>query len=259
MMSAMSERLDFIIKAIKEAYAKYGEPESKTLSDKSRFDVVTSVDLNIESYLIAEILKKYLDDKILSEETNNDTAIDGRTWTIDPIDGTYNMANGIRVWGIQCAMYESGTPVLSAIFLPHFGELYYAEAGKGAYLNGEPVRVLPRDLEHCTVSFGDFPHTRERDFELEHKIIKKLSSQIAKTRMFGAACMDFTCVASGKTAGTVIFTRNKWDITPGILLCREAGALIMDIEGEYSENSAEVIVTSSRELYERIRDAALAD
>ena len=74
--------------------------------------------------------------------------------------------------------------------------------------------------------------------------------------MFGAACMDFTCVASGKTSGTVIFTKNKWDITPGILLCREAGALIMDIDGEYSENSAEVIAVSSEELYRCIKDCA---
>lgn len=259
MMSVMCERLIFIIEAIRSAYEKYGEPNEKTLLDKSRFDLVTSVDLNIEKYLIGRILERYPDDKILSEETNSDTAIEGKTWTIDPIDGTYNMANGISVWGIQCAMYDGGKPVLSAILLPNSGELYYAEAGKGAYLNGKPIRVNPRDLEHCTVSFGDFPHTRQRDFELEHKIMRGLSSRIAKTRMFGAACMDFTCVASGKTSGTVIFTRNKWDITPGILLCREAGALIMDIDGEYSEGSAEVIAVSSKELYTCIRDSALAD
>ncbi|MBQ7383271.1 MAG: inositol monophosphatase [Clostridia bacterium] len=254
-MKVMCERLNFITEAIKAAYAKHGQLDENSLSDKSRFDLVTSTDYNIEEYLIGQIRLRYPDDKILSEETNNATVIDGKTWTIDPIDGTYNMANGIRIYGIQCAMYDGGKPVLCAIFLPHFDELYYAEAGKGAYLNGKPIGVKPRDLSHCTVSFGDFPHTRARDFELEHKIMKSLSSKIAKIRMFGAACMDFTCVASGKTSGTVVFTKNKWDITPGILLCREAGALIMDTVGEYSEDSAEVIAVSSRELYDCIRDS----
>ena len=70
--------------------------------------------------------------------------------------------------------------------------------------------------------------------------------------MFGAACMDFAFVAAGKTSGTVIFTKNKWDIAPGILLCQESGALIKGIEGDYTDESNVVIATASEELFEII-------
>jgi len=71
--------------------------------------------------------------------------------------------------------------------------------------------------------------------------------------MFGAASIDFAFVASGKTDGAVIFTRNKWDIAPGILLCREAGAMIMDLNGEYSNNSNVVIAVATNDLYQVIK------
>ena len=198
--------------------------------------------------------KKYPNDKILSEETNSDTVVEQCAWTIDPIDGTYNMANGIKMYGIQCAMYEDGKLNLAAIYLPHFDELYYAKSGEGAYLNDEKLNVKKSPLDHCIVSMGDFPHSRPDDAAQELQLISTLSEKIAKIRMFGAACMDFAFVAAGKTSGTVIFTKNKWDIAPGILLCQEAGALIKGDNGDYTEKSNVVIVASSEWLYKAITD-----
>jgi myo-inositol-1(or 4)-monophosphatase len=131
-------KLLFIIDTIKSAYANYGTYDKSTLTDKAMFDLVTSTDFNIENYIISKIKAQYPQDKILSEETNSQTAVaQGQcTWTIDPIDGTYNMANGIKLYGIQCAMYIDGVLNLAALYLPHFDELYYAKAGEGAYLNG---------------------------------------------------------------------------------------------------------------------------
>lgn len=88
---------------------------------------------------------------------NSNTVVEQCTWTIDPIDGTYNTANGIKMYGIQCAMYEDGKLKLAAIYLPHFDELYYAKFGEGAYLNGEKLNVKKSPLDHCIVSMGDFP------------------------------------------------------------------------------------------------------
>ena len=73
--------------------------------------------------------------------------------------------------------------------------------------------------------------------------------------MFGAACIDFAFVASGKTSATVIFTKNKWDIAPGILLCQEAGALLKGNDGEYTDESNVVIASATEELYQTIIEA----
>lgn len=250
-------KLIFIIDTIKEAYAKFGKYDKASLTDKAAFDLVTSTDFNIEKYIISKIKAEYPQDVILSEETNSDTVVaQGQcTWTIDPIDGTYNMANGIKIYGIQCAAYVDGVLNLAAVYLPHFDELYYAKAGEGAYLNGERLRVKPDSLDHCVVSMGDFPHARPNDIEQELKVISCLSTKIARIRMFGAACMDFACVASGKTSGTVIFTKNKWDIAPGILLCQEAGALLKGISGDYTDESNVVIAVATEELYQTVIDS----
>lgn len=247
-------KLEFIIDTIKEAYDKFGKLDEASLTDKALFDLVTSTDFNIENYIISKIKNNYPQDKILSEETNSQTAVEKgqSTWTIDPIDGTYNMANGIKMYGIQCAMYIDGILNLAAIYLPHFNELYYAKKGKGAYLNGEKIQIKSSPLDHCVVSMGDFPHARPNDTKQELQVVEELSKKIARVRMFGAACMDFSYVACGKTAATVIFTKNKWDIAPGILLCQEAGALIKGIDGEYTDESNVVIASATEELYQVI-------
>lgn len=255
MSSTNNDRLDFIIHTILDAHKKYISRPDYVLRDKSQFDLVTSVDFGIEEYIISQIRTRFPSDRILSEETNSATLIKGDTWTIDPIDGTYNMASGIRLFGTQCALYQQGEIVLSAIYLPLFNEMYYAQLGRGAFLNGEQIRIKQPDLQHCIVSCGDFPHGRTEDTQKQLKIMAHLTPRIAKIRMFGAACMDFTAVASGKTAGTVIFTKNKWDIAPGMLLCREAGALIKDTKGDYNNESAEVIVCATQELYQTIMDS----
>ncbi len=247
-----NEKTDFIIKTIKTAYEKHGNFNKLSTTDKGKFDLVTSTDFSIEKFIISEIHNKYPKDRILSEELNNQTIIQDCTWTIDPIDGTYNMANSIPLFGVQCAMYSCNKLELAAIYLPHFDEMYYAEAGFGAYLNGKQIFVNKTNLEHCIVSFGDFPHARPNDASTEFSIIKNLAPKIAKIRMFGAASIDFSFVASGKTNATVIFTKNKWDIAPGILLCKEAGALVMDLEGVYSADSNVVIAVATQELYDAI-------
>ena len=77
---------------------------------------------------------------------------------------------------------------------------------------------------------------------------------IARIRMFGAASIDFAYLASGKTNGVVIYTRNKWDISPGILLCREAGAVLKGEHGAYSEESRVIVAVADNALYECIKD-----
>ena len=247
------KELELIVRAMKEAYYAHGG--FSRVSDKDGFDLVTDADENIEAYLLKQIHEHFPEDRILSEETGSKTKIEGRTWTVDPIDGTVNMAKGIPLFGIQCSLFDGGECVMSAIWLPVFDECYTAVKGKGAFCNGEPLHVKPCEANRAMVSFGDFSHKRIDDFTDQHRMLYLLSTHVAKIRMFGSAAVDLAAVASGVTNATVIFTRNQWDLAPGILLCREAGAVVTDQEGkEYTLESRGVVAAADKELADLIKE-----
>lgn len=227
------EELEFIKDQMIISFEKFGNIELNTVQ-KTAFDLVTDIDINIEKQLTAVILKKYPDDRIYGEEFSAMAHIGRRTWTIDPIDGTCNMASGSKLFGMQCSLIENGEIVLGVVYLPHFNEMIYAAKGFGSYCNGKKIGVNDDiGINNAIVSFGDYPHTKGSNIaEIQHSAIKKLYPQIAKIRMFGAACMDFSFVAQGRTHGTVVITKNIWDIAPGIIICKEAGAVITNLRGK---------------------------
>lgn len=248
----------FIVEKIKEGYELFCSDGPKSIMQKSRFDLVTEIDNNIEKFISTEIKKRFPGDNILGEETSSEAGIAGRTWTIDPIDGTVNMASGIKLFGIQCSMIENGDIVVAAIYLPHFGETVTAVKGGGCFLNGKRTCVNKDfSVNNAIVSFGDYPHkSTSRVADLQHDAIRKLYSRIAKIRMFGAACIDFAFVATGRTEGTVVITNNLWDIAPGILICREAGGRVLDLNGrDYRLGNEGVIVGADEKTARMIADS----
>ena len=248
----------FLVREMQEAYRRYAEGDLGEVRQKSRFDLVTDIDCNIEGALSAAILAAFPGDHIHGEETSGQQPIEGRTWTIDPIDGTCNMAIGVKLYGVQCALFDGGEVVLSVIYLPHFSELIWAEKGEGCWLNDRRVFVKRNaPIEQAVVSFGDYPHAKTpRVADRQHAAVRYLYSRIAKIRMFGAACIDFYGVAAGKTDATVVITKNLWDIAPGILMCREAGALLCNLRGEpYAFGDAGVVACAGEEIAALIRRA----
>ena len=247
------EELEFISGAMVDGYNKcLKDIFPITARDKSEFDLVTELDFSIEKYIMDSIGQKYPSDSILGEEFNSDTVLKQRTWTIDPIDGTVNMASGMPFFGVQCSLIAAGEPVLGCIYLPEFKELYTAVKGHGAYLNGKRICVKEKDASHSVLSFGDYSHSRKSESDVQHKMIGVLKNKVSKIRMFGAASIDFAFLAAGRTSGLVIFTKNKWDITPGIVICKEAGAVLSSLNGEYSFDENVVIAAAGNAIKEEI-------
>lgn len=244
------KELDFIVREMQNAYGLFST-NTMEINQKTKYDLVTDIDENIEIYLSKAIKSVFETDKILGEEMSSDTLITERTWTIDPIDGTCNMASEIGLYGIQCSLIENNDIVLAAIYIPSFEYLITAVKNEGCFFNGRKVCVK-KDIEinNAIVSFGDYPHKNsDRLAQWQHNAIKKVFGVVAKIRMFGSACIDFSFVATGKTDGTVVITRNLWDIAPGMLICKEAGAAVVDLYGnEFSEMSEGVIVGSNEEI-----------
>lgn len=251
-----AKELQTIRTAMERAFETYGGAERHT-RQKAAFDLVTDIDLNIERDLTEAIRASFPADTVLGEEFTADTPMRGRTWSVDPIDGTCNMANGLPLFGMQCALIEEGRPVLACIYLPFLQEWIWAAEGEGCYLGDVRVHAAADvETQNAMISFGDYPHKDDVLAAAQHAAVRKLYPNIAKIRMFGAACMDFSGVALGRTHGTVVITKNVWDIAPGILLCREAGAVVTDLRGgEYRFGADGVAVAANETLARMLADA----
>lgn len=253
------KELEFIKEKIEFAYEKFAS-DTRTVTQKRAFDLVTDLDLNIEKYLTAEIKKAFPCDTVQGEEFSSTPKTEGRVWSLDPIDGTCNMANGSKLYGVQAALLENNEAVVGVVYLPHFGEWYYAVKGEGAWCNGEKIHVNDGvELQNALVSVGDYPHRNVETARIEHEAIRMIFPKIAKIRMFGGACMDFAFTASGKTHASVIITRNVWDIAPGLLLCQEAGALACNLQGgTFRFGDDGVIAAANQEVFDLVKNSFVA-
>lgn len=245
-----TNELNFITGKIKEAYSRFAVSGPKDIRNKAAFDLVTEVDVNIERFLTDAILDAFPGDRIHAEELSSSQAILGRTWVIDPIDGTCNFAHNIPTYGIQCCLFDDGEPKMAVIYLPCQKELYTAMEGEGCFLNGEKVTVDQSvAADTAVISVGDFTHKSDRLAALQYKAVGYLYPRVAKLRMYGAASVDFAFFVSGRLSATVFTTRNLWDIAPGILMSREAGAIVMGLDGKPYDFSKEgVMLAANQEI-----------
>lgn len=244
------KELEFITSHIRYAYDRFAAHGAKDIRQKSAFDLVTEVDVNIERYLTETILAEFPGDHIHAEELSNAQPVEGRTWVIDPIDGTVNFAHSIPLYGIQCCLFVDSQPKLSVIYLPCQQEMYTAVAGYGCYLNGEKVTVDTSVTEdNAVISTGDFTHKSDRLAAIQYRAVGYLYPRIAKLRMYGTAAVDCAWLAAGRLSATIFTTRNLWDIAPGILMCQEAGGIVLGIDGKpYDFTQDGVMLCANEEI-----------
>lgn len=184
-------------------------------------DLVTNLDREIEQYLIDQIKQNYPDFDIVSEEFNPDASVTDNCFIIDPIDGTINFANGIPLWGIQIACRKNGETVASAISLPKLKEFYYADA-TGAYRNDEKISIREVPIKNALYFVIDHNHLSSPE---------KVSNYSKNHRNFGAACVTFSFLASGRIHGVSFRIEHPWDYEPGMFLCKMAGAATKSVPG----------------------------
>ena len=251
--------LSFITAKIKEAYGLFAASGPKDVRSKSAFDLVTEVDVNIERFLTEAILAAFPGDKVHAEELSSQQTITGRTWVIDPIDGTCNFAHSIPTYGIQCCLFVGGEPRMAVIWLPCQDEMYTAIEGQGCYLNGKQVFVDKTvTADNAVISVGDFTHKSDRLAALQYRAVGYLYPRVSKLRMYGAASVDYAFFVSGRLAATVFTTRNLWDIAPGILMSKEAGAIIMGLDGKPYDFTKEGIMLAANEEIAQLMTEAFA-
>ena len=217
-MQSISPNLNIMIKASEKAskvlIRDFGEVEKLQVSNKGPSDFVTNADLKAEKIIIDELKRAKPNYSILSEEKGTETNKDSKTWVIDPIDGTINFLHGIPHFAISIALRDDSEIIAGLIYDPIKNELFYAEKNNGAFFNNQRIRVSKKnDISKCLFVTGG---KIESNYDFSY-------------RKSGSAALDLAYVAAGRYDGYFQKKLNIWDIAAGIIILKEAGGLINEL------------------------------
>ncbi|HBI03020.1 MAG TPA: inositol monophosphatase [Paenibacillaceae bacterium] len=197
-------------------------------------DLVTQVDQEVERYLVDTILRTYPDHGILGEEGTftKDIAEFDTLWIIDPIDGTTNFVHQQQNFVISMGVYHKGAVTAGVVYDPIRDELFYAEKGGGAYLNGVPLHLRgEKALQESLLASSTFWNETAMRTGMDKKI-QQLARYSRGMRIFGCAALELAYVAAGRIDGYMSVTLNPWDFAAGNLLVEEAGGKVTRSNGE---------------------------
>ena len=219
-MNSISANLNIMIKASEKAskvlIRDFGELEKLQVSKKGPNDFVTNSDIKTEKIIIEELNKGRPNYSIISEENGIEKNKDLKnTWIIDPIDGTINFLHGLPHFAISIALKSDDEIVSGLIFDPIKDEMFYAEKNNGAFFNNHRIKVSKKnDINDCLFASGN-------------KVTKKINLSLRKT---GSAALDMAYVAAGRFDGFFQNNLNLWDIAAGVILVKEAGGVMNEID-----------------------------
>ena len=241
-MNSISANLNIMIKASEKAskilIRDFGEIEKLQVSKKGPADFVTNSDFKVEKIIIEELKKARPNYSIISEENgiekNNDK---NNTWIIDPIDGTVNFLHGVPHFAISIALKSNNEIISGLIFDPIKNEMFFAEKEGGAFFNNHRIKVSKKNqLNDCLFVTGG-------------KLIEELDLPYRKS---GCAALDMAYVAAGRYDGYFQKNLNLWDIAAGIILVKEAGGIINEIDISTNQNIK--IIASSPDINSKLQE-----
>jgi myo-inositol-1(or 4)-monophosphatase len=200
--------------------------------------VLTQTDLEIGSQIILEIQSHFPDHNIIDEEAGIINKGSRYTWVVDPIDGTSNFANGIPTYGIIIGLLEEARPVAGGIAMPEFNEIYIAEKGKGAYCNGEKIKVSDqKELLHTLVAYGVDGHQENPQMTYQEcRLLAEIVLHIRNLRCSNSV-FDFAMLVRGNYGGALNRTSKIWDNVAPHILVEEAGGKYTDFFGQAMDYS----------------------
>ncbi len=202
-----------------------------TIAEKQPNDFVTEIDQRVEKEIISIIKKAYPTHGVLGEE-GGEIEGDDYQWIIDPIDGTRNFIHGFPHFAVSIAVAHKGKIEYGVIYDPLRQELFTATRGKGAQLNDRRIRVGNRKrLEECLLGTGFAYRHKAHDLSMPSRILQSIIPICGDIRRAGAATLDLAYVACGRLDGFWEVGLHIWDIAAGVLLIKEAGGIVCDLEG----------------------------
>lgn len=206
--------------------------------------ILTKQDVLINNFICEKINDCYPTHPIISEENQSNSVLtDNPTWIIDPIDGTMNFFKGIPLFCISIAYWENKEAVFAGVIVPFSKELFYAEKGKGAFLNGKPLKVSQNNiLDKSIILMSGYSSFEKHNKEL---IYIKLSKSIKNMRILSSSILDMCYIASGRCEARVYASCKFWDIAASKLILEEAGGKITDWNKKVNYFSSQIVASNT--------------
>ncbi len=208
----------------------FGQLTHDQIETKNKFDFVTEVDKASEKKVIEMIKTRYPDHKIFAEETTRDKT-GGFRWIIDPLDGTTNYIHGVPIFSVSIGLELDGDIMLGAVYDPTRDEMFYAEKGKGAYLNETPIRVSKISDPAVALLATGYPFRVKHYIDSYQESFKRIFHNVSGIRRAGSAAIDLCYIAAGRYDGFWELDLHAWDIAASYVILQEAGGTITDFAG----------------------------
>lgn len=228
------------------ALAQFRRPQEVTV--KGRGNLVTQTDLEIETYLQQELTQEFPDHRVLSEETAADTDTAGWVWVVDPLDGTHNFVSGIPFFCANLALCHEGEPMVAVTYDPNHEEAFWAERGRGAWVNDQPARVSSKPTVQASVLGVDLGYN-DRLGRAALGLLHQLFPGVQSVRIPGSAALGLAYAACGRYDLFLHHDLFPWDIAAGILLVREAGGAITDHGGQPIAIASQTVIAGGPSVH----------
>lgn len=220
------------------------------IGKKGAIDLVTEMDLEIERAFRAMIAERFPGHAVLGEEfeaSGDREATPRYCWVLDPIDGTTNYAHGLPIFCASLAFEIDGEAVVAAVYDPNRRELFTAEKGLGAWLNGTPLRVSQATALIDSLLVTGFHYNIQRDPAHLIELFGEFISRSRAVRRLGSAALDLCYVAAGRFDGFWESKLQPWDVAGGALIVQEAGGRVTTVDGSpFTSRTGSVLATNGR-------------
>jgi myo-inositol-1(or 4)-monophosphatase len=228
---------------------------------KAKTDIVTDVDIEAEAMFRAMIEERFPRHSVLAEEMADARLSSGgamHRWLFDPLDGTVNYTRGVPFFCASLALEVHAVVELAAVYDPTRNELFTAERGRGAFLNGRPLTVSDTSRIGDGLIGTGFPHgATTRDAVME-RVLGEIAPRARGLRRLGSAALDLCYVACGRMDGFWDINLKPWDTAAGALIVAEAGGAVTALDGGTFDPDAGSVVASNGRLHQEIIDILLA-
>jgi myo-inositol-1(or 4)-monophosphatase len=244
-----------------EAVVRAGEIQMERLGrdihieKKGTIDLVTEVDLAVERMFRDLVAERFADHHVLAEELDAGGAIPaGPCWVFDPLDGTTNYAHGLPIFCSSLALEIDGVAEVAAIFDPNRQELFTAERGGGAFLNGRPLQVSGTITLVDAMLVTGFPYDIHGRVDEMLGLFGQFLGVARAVRRLGSAAIDLCYVAAGRMDGFWELSLKAWDTSAGALIVAEAGGRVTTLDGSPFRSQVGEVVATNGHIHEQMLD-----
>ena len=202
------------------------------VKEKGHHDYVTRADIGISDYLHKRLSEEFPDIGFMSEEEQLANLSDGDFWILDPIDGTTNFMHQIEPSAVSLGLCSGGEIVAGVIYIPYKNEIYFAEKGKGAFLNDKPIQVSENKKLENSLGAIELNAYFKNDAESAMNHMRKIYLNCQDVRVYGCAAGALAYVACGKLDAFLGRYLKPWDYAAGLVIIKEAGGRVGDLSGK---------------------------